>query len=220
MYIIKESEQLLEKKIQTQLDSFHDFKDIYNCDDFELDFVEEIYSNYAKAMSKRRAGSELPFNNFYQYVNEQALYFKFKNSYAFGVLERGNFIPTHFAPAGLKEGIDLIKELKTYKNVVFVVTDDLKDMLVRLGFKCAPFTVVKNFRGQDVKKFIVVSDYFYTIINMLESQFKDVTEKAKTFIKNNIEKFGKNLDKAITYFKVKILKKDEYVKDEDLYGNL
>ena len=119
----------------------------------------------------------------------------------------------------LKEGIDLIKELKTFENVVFVVTDDLKNMLVRLGFKCAPFTVIKNFRGVDVKKFIVVSDYFYTILNMLQAQFKDVTDKAKFFIKNNIEKFGKNLDKAITYFKVKILKKDEYVKDEDLYGD-
>jgi hypothetical protein len=59
MFIIKESKQLLEKKIQTQLDSFHDFKDIYSCV-FELDFVEEIYNNYTKAMSKRRAGSELP----------------------------------------------------------------------------------------------------------------------------------------------------------------
>jgi hypothetical protein len=173
-----------------------------------------------KQWQKRRAGSELPFANFYVYVTGKALYFKFKNSYVFGVLERGNFIPTHFAPAGLKEGIDLIKELKTFENVVFVVTDDLKDMLVRLGFKCAPFTVLKSFRGQDVKKFIVVSDYFYTIINMLKSQFKDVTEKAKMFIKNNIDKFGNNIDRAITYFKIKILKKDEYIKDEDLYGNL
>lgn len=135
------------------------------------------------------------------------------------MVEKGNFIPTHFAPAGLKEGIDLIKELKTYENVVFVVTDDLKDMLVRLGFKCASFTVLKSFRGVDVQKFIVVSDYFHTIINVLESQFKDVTNKAKMFVKNNIDKFNANLDKAITYFKIKILKKGEYIKDEDLYGD-
>jgi hypothetical protein len=52
---------------------------------------------------------------------------------------------------------------------------------------------------------------------MLQAQFKDVTEKAKFFIKNNVEKFGNNIDRAITYFKIKILKKDEYIKDEDLY---
>jgi len=63
----------------------------------------------------------------------------------------------------------------------------------------------------------VVSDYFFSIINMLQAQFKDVTEKAKFFIKNNVEKFGNNIDRAITYFKIKILKKDEYIKDEDLY---
>lgn len=182
------------KNVTKKLDNFHSFEAIYKSIP-ELELIEGIYENYRKAMNKRRAGSELALENFYVYVTStKTVFYKYKNSYVFGVVENGYFIPTHFAPAGLKEGIDLIKELKNFKNIVFVVTEDLKDMLVRLGFKCAPFTVLKSFRGQDVKKFVVVSDYFYTIINMLKSQLKDVTEKAKVFIKNNI-------DKAVTYFK-------------------
>ena len=151
--------------MKVDLGNFHNFKAIYQSLS-ELACIEGIHENYRKAMNKRRAGSELALENFYVYVTStKTVFYKYKNSYVFGVVENGCFIPTHFAPAGLKEGIDLIKELKTYENIVFVVTEDLKDMLVRLGFKCAPFTVVKNFRGQDVKKFVVVSDYFYTNLN-------------------------------------------------------
>lgn len=32
----------LRQLIQNQLDSFHDFKDLYNCDDFELNFIETV----------------------------------------------------------------------------------------------------------------------------------------------------------------------------------
>lgn len=71
---------LLENKIQTQLNNFFNFESVYNVDteSNEWIFVESIWNNYAKAMSKRRVGSELPLENFYRYVTEQALFLNLK----------------------------------------------------------------------------------------------------------------------------------------------
>lgn len=153
--------------------------DVFNFED--LDNVEVIYRNYASAMGKRRKGSELPFENFAAYICQEDVFcYQYGSSYIFGVVENGIFIPTHFAPAGLKEGIDLIKELKSYDNVVFVVTADLSAMLKRLGFILLPFKVQKYFHGEKVLKNIAVSSLIGFISILLKNKL--------SFIQNRLHK--------------------------------
>ena len=90
-----------------------------------------------------------------------------------------NFVPTHFSPAGLKESIDLIKQLRTFENVVFVVTEDLKNMLVKLGFTVMPVKIMKNFRDVEIEKFIVMSNWLYGIKNEIFNSFNKIKRQIK-----------------------------------------
>ena len=71
MYIIKESEQLLEKKIQTQLDSFHDFKDVtVKANDFLDKYLHKFDLNIQKAI--RYFKINILKNN--EFIDEDKLY--------------------------------------------------------------------------------------------------------------------------------------------------
>lgn len=141
----------------------------------------KVWENYKNAIGRRRAGSELPLDRFLNYiVIKEVYYFQFNDSYIFGQLtDNIIFTPTHFAPEGLRDGLEMIKEMKKYDNVAFAVTEDLKKMLKKLGYSTLPFlTKTLEFRGQDVKKYILFSDnVFRFFFNKLHDKFQSYFQK-------------------------------------------
>lgn len=73
----------------------------------------------------------------------------------------GVFVPTHFAPFGIREGAELIRELQK-TAVAFVVPDDLGTMLKKMGYKEIPFSkhtlCFDDIRG-NIEKKIYISSY-------------------------------------------------------------
>ena len=108
--------------------------------------VLEVYKNYKNAMSKH-SSYVLAFDRFWELVTESygngelaAQYdeshgcFSFGESMVHGFFKEGYFMVSHFAPASMREGVELIKELSSYDNVVFAVTEYLSGMLDKLGY--------------------------------------------------------------------------------------
>jgi hypothetical protein len=206
--------RLLEKSILSELQYFKEYE-LFDDGDY-TDLAYMLWNNYAFAMRKRRPDSELPFERFIIYLlNDDTVYYKYGNSYVIGKIVHDNFVPTHFSPAGLKESIDLIKQLRTFENVVFVVTEDLKNMLVKLGFTVMPVKIMKNFRDVEIEKFIVMSNWLYGIKNEIFNNLKDKTEEALDFIIKNYNSVKYSITKLIDMFK-KTLSKNEYIDEQEL----
>jgi hypothetical protein len=89
-------------------------------------------------MSRRRPDYALEYERFGYYIINYAGMYKYNNSYIFGQYLNGFFVPTHFAPSGLKEGAKMINDLQKYDNIIFVVTEDLIPMLQKAGYKIIP----------------------------------------------------------------------------------
>ncbi len=123
------------------------------------DRIYDIWSQYANAMAKRRPDSVLSIERFEYYIKNYAGMFKYKDSYIFGQKINDFFIPSHFAPNSMREGIEMLKDLKRYDNIIFVVTEDLAIMLKKLGYKQLPHTVKKNFNDTIVDKKILISSF-------------------------------------------------------------
>lgn len=200
-----------EESINTHLGKFSE--------DEDEEFVESIYTNYVRAMRKRRPGSELDFWRFYTYVTTKAYFFNYKNSYVFGIITHNNFVPTHFAPAGLKEGIELIKQLRMFDNVVFVVTPDLSAMLQKLNFKAVPLKVQKEFRGDLVDKLLLSSNWLKTMWNELKGSFMDKTYVLYKYLRNKKYGMFRGIDKIKRKFQSQI-DKDSYIDWDALEQNL
>ena len=131
----------------------------------------KIWLNYAKAMSRNKPDSVLYITNFFYYANQpNVYYFEYKGNFVIGQINKGLFTPTHFAPDSLRGGVELIKELKKYDNVVFAVTEDLSKMLIKAGFKTIPFSKhLVDFRGKDVMKTLLGSNLFKNVIVYLSN---------------------------------------------------
>jgi hypothetical protein len=123
------------------------------------DRIYDIWNQYANAMAKRRPDSVLPIERFEYYIMNYAGMFKYKDSYIFGRKINDFFIPSHFAPKSMKEGVEMLKDLKKYDNIIFVVTEDLASMLKKLGYKQLPHTVKKNFNNVLTDKKILISSF-------------------------------------------------------------
>lgn len=95
------------------------------------------YEQYCNAMGRRRDYflDENSFVSLFHYEKEYGGVFKFKDSYVHGFLNEDMFCVSHFAPASMREGIAMIKELKKYDNIVFAVTEDLGGMLEKLEYR-------------------------------------------------------------------------------------
>lgn len=127
-----------------------------------------IYGSSDKsAMSRRREGSGLSLDSF---VNHFTYSFEV-DGIAFGNDSIGYilgynklvdsqlvFFPSHFAPKTIKGGYKLIKLLKEQSNVVFAVTEDLTDMLIKSGYySLSKFKIPMFFRGELVIKHLFVN---------------------------------------------------------------
>ena len=209
-YLIQEIQ--LEEGIK-RIPTFN-FRIKYKYDDFYSELYEKTYTNYCLAMEKRRPDSCLDSIHFYNYIYDDTTFaFQYRKSLVFGQYYENLFIPTHFAPNGLKEGIDIIKLMKDYSNVAFVVTEDLSAMLSKIGFKVLPIKVIKNFRGVDVQKSIVVSNLFYSSIQVM---WRGIKSKIIDPIKTNINKLNKqNPSNTILQKKVRSSELDKKLKAKE-----
>lgn len=131
----------------------------FSIEDIENGKIAFAWENYAKAMLKRRPDTAvLPYERFENYVLMAGTFVVSNgNNAIIGQMNNGVFCPSYFAPYGLKGGIDLIKELRK-DNVIFAVTEDLGDMLKKLGYKFL-FKVKACFRDEEVEKVVYTSSY-------------------------------------------------------------
>lgn len=100
-----------------------------------------LYDQYAKAMGRRR---DYRFLGFPGHVEDGWFGVKDKQSATFGFFDDVEnplthevatvFKPSHFAPASMREGLDMVKKLgESNIPTVFAVTDDLSPMLYKSG---------------------------------------------------------------------------------------
>ena len=159
------------------------------------DNIAFMWENYAKAMAKRRPESVLEFERFQNYVLQSTTYIVSSGNNAIvGQMNNGVFCPSHFSPAGLKGGIDLIKELRK-ENVIFAVTPDLGAMLKKLGYKFV-FTTKACFRGEEVEKEIFASSYKTVAVYFFNKLLNEVYLK--------VRKLSYKIRRAVSSFKVEV----------------
>lgn len=174
-------------------EKLQEYKSIPTINGYKLNNIDIIYNNYCKSMEKRRPGTCLEYDQFKDYLeNNDVYFFNYKDSYIIGQYQGKLFIPTHFAPYGLREGVELVKALKNYDNVAFVVTPDLSGMLKKIGFKVLPIKVIKNFRGVEVEKSIAVSNLFFSTVLQLYNIAQSIIKKIKDLFKPKLKLKKKN----------------------------
>ena len=180
----------------------------------EDDDIAFMWENYAKAMAKRRPESVLEFERFQNYVLQSTTYIVSSGNNAIvGQMNNGVFCPSHFSPAGLKGGIDLIKELRK-ENVIFAVTPDLGAMLKKLGYKFV-FTTKACFRGEEVEKEIFASSYKTVAVYFFNKLLNEVYLK----VRKPLKKLSYKIRRVVSSFKVKEETGEEVVVDyASIYG--
>lgn len=101
-------------------------------DTTKSDDIDSLYAQYATAM-RRRDREPLSHERFVSHffengsIDETYIYGNPSDGYLLGFEKYGIFIPTHFAPTGIKGGYRLFKELaeSTDLPVVMAITPDL-----------------------------------------------------------------------------------------------
>ena len=173
------------------------------------DNIAFMWENYAKAMAKRRPESVLEFERFQNYVLQSTTYIVSSGNNAIvGQMNNGVFCPSHFSPAGLKGGIDLIKELRK-ENVIFAVTPDLGAMLKKLGYKFV-FTTKACFRGEEVEKEIFASSYKTVAVYFFNKLLNEVYLK----VRKPLKKLSYKIRRAVSSFKVEKETGEEILVDD------
>jgi hypothetical protein len=148
----QEEEREEEDKKNNWLYNYHVDVDEYDDD------ISYIHSNYERAMNRRRPGTALDFDSFYNYISkEDVLNFRFGNSIVFGGYKNGIFFPSHFSPSSLKEGLKLFEELAKHRVVLFV-PEDLSVMAEKVGFFKIASNIPVDFRGNEIFKNVLVSN--------------------------------------------------------------
>lgn len=119
----------------------------------------KIWVNYVRNMDRRRKGSSLDFYSFINYITYRNVYsFNDDENHIFGIYENGFFKPSHFSSKTIFGGTKLIKEILHYNNIIFLVTPDLKDMLIKLGAYTKDDLILPMFfRGELVYKNLILT---------------------------------------------------------------
>jgi hypothetical protein len=96
----------------------------------------QVWANYAQAMRRRRPESILDEDRFIRHVQRDDTHaLRHGRSVIFGGLNEGVFMPSHFAPSSIREGVELFKKLgEGCLPVVLCVTEDLVAMAEKSGF--------------------------------------------------------------------------------------
>lgn len=62
--------------------------------------------------------------------------FKYKDSFLVGYLQEGVFIVSHFAPASMKQGVEMMRELANgYESICFAIPFFMAKQAIKLGFE-------------------------------------------------------------------------------------
>ena len=143
----------------------------------------QIWKNYATAMEMkdREPLEEGRFNyHFFKEGNydDSVVFGGEKDGLLLGSNVDGIFIPTHFAPTSLKGGYRLIKDLvKSDIPTALFITEDLKRTIKKMdGWKTIPLPINTDFRGEKVKKYMVVNKW-ETLPKLAKPQIKKVASK-------------------------------------------
>jgi len=166
-----------------------------------VDLVD-IHKNYSKMMSRKRPESVLPLENFvYHFENmicngTAGVYGNPKDGYILGKMiyvdDECIFMPSHFAPTSLKNGVKLLTSIRKdiTVSVVLAITEDLKDMLSRMTGYYTLNGLETNmfFRNMFVKKYIysnngyILEKISHLINNFDMSVLKDFFNTGNIFI--------------------------------------
>lgn len=137
--------------------------------EYNTDMVADInsavsyYKKYARAMHRRRDYT-LEIHSFVQLCTNEGwgdhrCYF-YKDSMVHGFfkeyMNKTYFCISHFCPSSLREGVEMIKYLLKYDNVVFAVTDDLSVMLEKIGYQYIT-SIPQEFDGELTMKEVYLS---------------------------------------------------------------
>ena len=122
--------------------------------------IWRVYQQYSAAIT-RRSDLGRTAVSFFVFLNKvrhgwkgsPLEYYESNGNYLLGIRKAGVFLCVYFAPKNVGLGMfKFIKEVCEYNNVVFAVTDDMADMLERLGCPKYDGTVTAKFRGHEAEK--------------------------------------------------------------------
>lgn len=148
--------------------------------------ADEVYDWYQKAM-RRRDRQPLERSRFFNHFFGEELFdpnYMFgdkKRGYILGMIRRGVFIPTHFAPKGLRGGYMLMKELGSSENVpaVMAITDDLAETLKKMPeWHDTEMTFPMYFRDEVQQKHLFYNSH-PDIEKLLPELMKDYLEESQ-----------------------------------------
>jgi len=122
--------------------------------------ISIAWRNYAKAMNKRRPGSELNHNAFGKHVTRYTYaYISINGSALFGEFKNEIFCVSHFSPVSNRDMVNLLTKLSKDRSIkaLFAVTEDLVLMLQKIGFVNLNQTIETYFRGEITTKFLLTN---------------------------------------------------------------
>jgi hypothetical protein len=139
-------------------------------------FVFKIWKNYSDAMGRNRDGSQLPLANFCNYLlNDSVFLYEKNDSFIIGQYSNGFFKPSHFAPLNIRAGVDIVRDIIKYDNIVFTVTEDLKEMLSKLGaYSDKKLIFPMIFREMAVEKHLVLTNPNIMAKVLYELEYGDI----------------------------------------------
>jgi LysM repeat protein len=156
--------------------------------DITEDKIREIYNNYKNLMDRAREGKALPFESFKSLLTAYQVY-NYKDTYIFGQWDRENaaFITRVNSSPTSKELLAEALPNLVSKGLDFIsfVPKDVADKFERSGYSVSKIGYDTNFKGEDMQKYIAVSNP--EIINKIFN--KDLSELTAEEIKDYNEGF-------------------------------
>jgi len=170
-------------------DDYDDFD--YNDNRYDNMLLIDMYRKYVNAMSRRRPDDVASIYRFYSAISRYSgRVFNYKDSYVVGRAQQGFFVVSHFAPASLREGMEMLSKLFEFDNIIVLPTEDLAGMLERLNiyYKENDITVPMVFRDKLVNKRIFTTNKsLYDKIKTSEDIMNLGIEKPDGILNNNMK---------------------------------
>lgn len=159
------------------------FEELESTSDFYEDEgdegVDEVYDWYQKAIRRRDREPLDSYRFKFHFFREGSTDRNFmfgdkKRGYILGMIRRGVFVPTHFAPKSLRGGYMLMKELGASENTpaVMAITEDLAETLKKMPeWHDTEMNFPMYFRGEIHQKYL-----FYNSHPDIESLLPDLMQ--------------------------------------------
>lgn len=117
----------------------------------------KVYKNYERAMMSKNGKIARGFLGWLKQICQgkfgvRIMAFREGDNFIFGYYVNGFFIAAYFAPSSPMGKFKIIQAISKYDNIVFPVTQDLSDMLQKLGFKRSNTSQNARWRNMTVQK--------------------------------------------------------------------